>query len=87
MLSDRLLLSVRWIGVVILVLSAFPNLCAQSATAPTASEDPVTIDQIWQKASSKYDAQRATLLKEVDDVDRQGPRKLNRQKATRAAGS
>ena len=73
MLSDRLLLSVRWIGVVILVLSAFPNLCAQSATAPTASEDPVTIDQIWQKASSKYDAQRATLLKEVDDVDRQGP--------------
>ncbi|HTT23743.1 MAG TPA: alpha-L-fucosidase [Candidatus Sulfotelmatobacter sp.] len=73
MLSDRLLLSVRWIGSVFLVLSTIPNLCAQSATAPTASEDPVTIDQIWQKASSKYDAQRATLLKEVDDVDRQGP--------------
>jgi len=73
MLSDRLLLSVRWIGSVFLVLSTIPNLCAQSATAPTASEDPVTIDQIWQKASSKYDAQRATLLKQVDDVDRQGP--------------
>ena len=38
------------------MLSAFPNLCAQSATAPTASEDPVSIDQKWQKASSKYDA-------------------------------
>ena len=73
MLSDRLLLSVRWIGSVFLVLSTIPNLCVQSATAPTASEDPVTIDQIWQKASSKYDAQRATLLKQVDDVDRQGP--------------
>lgn len=73
MLSDRLLLSARWIGAVVLVLSAFPNLCAQSATAPTASEDPVSIDQIWQKASSKYDAERAALLKEVDDVDHQGP--------------
>jgi alpha-L-fucosidase len=48
-------------------------LHAQSATAPTASEDPASIDQAWQKASSKYDVQRATLLKEVDDVNHQGP--------------
>ncbi|HKW17966.1 MAG TPA: alpha-L-fucosidase [Terriglobales bacterium] len=45
----------------------------QSPTAPTASEDPEKIDQIWQKASSKYDTQRNALLKQVDDVDHQGP--------------
>jgi alpha-L-fucosidase len=73
MLSDRFLISARWIGAVGFVLIAFSNLLAQSATAPTASEDPASIDQIWQKASSKYDTQRAALLKEVDDVDRQGP--------------
>ena len=46
---------------------------AQSTTAPTASEDPAVVDQIWQKASAKYDAPRATLLKDVDSVGHQGP--------------
>ena len=46
---------------------------AQTATAPTASEDPAKIDQIWQKASSKYDAERAVLLQEVDATNHQGP--------------
>lgn len=73
MRSDSFLQSVRWIGAVVFVLSAFPNLCAQSATASTASEDPVSIDQKWQKASSKYDSQRVARLKEVDDADREGP--------------
>lgn len=50
---------------------------AQSATAPTASEDPEVIDQIWQKASSKYDRQRGALLKEVEEVDQQGPYRSN----------
>jgi len=36
-------------------------------------KDPETIDQIWQKATSKYDSERATLLKKVDTADRQGP--------------
>jgi alpha-L-fucosidase len=73
MRSDRFLLSVRWIGAVVFVLYAFPNLFAQSATAPTASEDPVSIDQKWQKGSSKYDSERAARLKEVDDADHEGP--------------
>ena len=73
MRSDNFLQSVRWIGAVVFVLSAFPNLCAQSATASTASEDPVSIDQKWHKASSKYDSQRVARLKEVDDADREGP--------------
>ena len=46
---------------------------AAAPTAPTASEDPAKIDQAWQKASAKYDAQRAAILKEVDHVDYAGP--------------
>ena len=46
---------------------------AQDPTAPTASEDPEKIDQLWQKASSKYDAQRTTLLQNVDQAAHQGP--------------
>jgi alpha-L-fucosidase len=44
-----------------------------SGTAPTASEDPAKIDQVWQKASAKYDGQRNELLKEVDREDYAGP--------------
>jgi alpha-L-fucosidase len=55
------------------VLSALPLTHAQITTAPTASQDPESIDQIWQKASSKYDTARADLLKQVDKMDQQGP--------------
>jgi alpha-L-fucosidase len=55
------------------ILCLASTLYAQTPTAPTASEDPERIDQIWQKASSKYDGQRNTLLKEVDSLDQQGP--------------
>ena len=46
---------------------------AQGPTSPTASIDPEAIDAIWQKASSKYDGQRAELLKDVENADREGP--------------
>jgi alpha-L-fucosidase len=55
------------------VLFALSGLFAQNTTTPTASQDPAVIDQVWQKASSKYDSQRGTLLKEVDSVNAQGP--------------
>jgi alpha-L-fucosidase len=64
---------IRRFGAIVLALGAFTALHAQNATAPTASEDPEVIDQIWQKASSKYDAERATLLKQVDAADHEGP--------------
>lgn len=54
-------------------MCALSRLHAQSATSPTAAESPETIDQVWQKASSKYDAQRAALLKQVESLDGQGP--------------
>ena len=56
-----------------LTLCAHSNSHAQSATAPTSSETPEGIDEVWQKANSKYDAQRAGLLKDVENADREGP--------------
>jgi alpha-L-fucosidase len=75
MVSHRSLLlhSICKLGRILLVVSAVSNLSAQSLTAPTASEDPEKVDQIWQEASSKYDAQRSAVLKEVDSVNQQGP--------------
>ena len=75
MLSQRWLSSqvLRILGAIVLALSTISMLHAQSATAPTNSQDPASIDQIWQRASSKYDVARAALLKEVDSADQQGP--------------
>jgi hypothetical protein len=50
------------LGGSLLALLALRGAPAQSPTAPTASIDPEAIDAIWQKASSKYDGQRAELL-------------------------
>jgi alpha-L-fucosidase len=46
---------------------------ADDADAPTASLTPEAIDDIWQKASAKYDAARASILKQVDEVNAKGP--------------
>lgn len=75
MLSPRSLLShlICKVGCIVLATSALPSLHAQTASAPTSSEDPASIDQIWQKASSKYDSERSAVLKEVDNLDHQGP--------------
>src|SRR5215472_7444455 len=72
MFSHGSLRLIRKISVVWLALLAPVALHAQSPTVPTASEDPAIIDQLWQKASSKYDAQRAALLQDVDNAGRQG---------------
>jgi alpha-L-fucosidase len=72
MFSSRSLSILR--AVTILVVLPAPVLTyAQTATNPTASQDPESIDQIWRKASSKYESERAALLKEVDSTTRQGP--------------
>jgi alpha-L-fucosidase len=71
--SNHLSRLIRKPSIFVLALCAFSYMQAQTPTAPTAAEDPETIDQIWQKASSKYDSQRAALLKDVDAMDHQGP--------------
>ena len=72
-----------YLGCVVVVTFAVSTVHAQSSTAPTAAEDPAIIDQAWQKASSKYDSQRATLLKQVDAVDHQGPFRPDWESLTR----
>ena len=60
--------------VVVMATCVVSGLSAQEiATAPTDSHDPEAIDQSWQKASSKYDANRAALLQQVEAADRLGP--------------
>jgi alpha-L-fucosidase len=70
MLSHYFLSSLRKFAFI--ALSGTCILHAQSATAPTASEDPAVTDRIWQKAVSKYDNQRASLLQDVETVNHQG---------------
>jgi len=52
-----------------------PGLRAQTpaSTAPTSTTAPAVIDQLWQKASAKYDAARTKLLSDVDRLNQQGP--------------
>jgi alpha-L-fucosidase len=68
-----LLSSIRKFASVAVLLAAPSLLYSQSATAPTASQDPEQIDLIWQKATGKYASQRAALLKQVDEIDQMGP--------------
>jgi alpha-L-fucosidase len=48
-------------------------VAAQAQTTPTAAQDPVVIDHIWQQASSKYDGQRNSILADVDRISHSGP--------------
>ena len=61
------------LGGVVFALFTACTVHAQSPTAPTVSESPGKIDELWQKASAEYGAPRAAILKEVDDGDREGP--------------
>jgi len=65
--------SMRKLASIAILLATGVLLHSQSPIAPTASEDPDKVDQIWQKASSKYDGQRAALIHDVETADRQGP--------------
>lgn len=47
-------------------------LSAQNNAAPVSAA-PAEIDQLWQKASSKYDAERAAILKKVNVQIQAGP--------------
>src|SRR5277367_259299 len=44
-----------------------------ASTQPTAADSPQQIDQIWQQASSKYDAARKALLADVRRTASAGP--------------
>lgn len=65
--------SIRQLACIAILLAPAAFLHSQNSTAPTASEDPETIDQTWRKASARYDGERASLLKLVDEAGHQGP--------------
>jgi len=46
---------------------------ASAQDQPTSDEPAASIDATWQKASSKYDKERASLLTTVDKVSIEGP--------------
>jgi len=50
------------------ILAAVPSRSSAQSDpfAPTASQPPEVVDQIWQKAVSKYDPERAKILQQVD---------------------
>ena len=54
-------------------LISIPCAAQNDPFAPTASEDPAVIDQIWQTSVSKYDAEREKILHDVDEVNAAGP--------------
>lgn len=53
--------------------SSFGMFAGTGPNAPTASESPEAIDQLWKQASSKYDSQRAAILQRVNSTIQQGP--------------
>ncbi len=72
--------SMRWAialglccGIFAVVPSPVYSQATASSSSPTASQDPAEIDQVWQRASAKYDAHRAELLMEVNREDHNGP--------------
>lgn len=68
--------NLRLLGLVAMSLCLLPcRVEAQAAdpNAPTAATDPETLDEVWQKASAKYDAARAAILQSVAEVNRKGP--------------
>jgi alpha-L-fucosidase len=57
------------------ILAALPlrSSAQTDPFAPTASQPPEVVDQIWQKSVAKYDAERAKVLQSVDAVNAAGP--------------
>ncbi len=48
-------------------------IAGAGSDAPTASESPQSIDQVWRQASGNYDSERTAILRQVDSTIQQGP--------------
>ena len=79
MLSARGTFSIRILAVKLLAFTValLPLESVSQArvdpVAPTQTNDPATIDRVWQTESSKFDLARNTILKQVDKVNSEGP--------------
>jgi len=68
-----------WVSLLVSTTALFVFFATQTLAqtsdpdSPTSSMSPAAIDEIWQKASSKFDARRAELLKSVDQMNKKEP--------------
>ena len=64
-----------WLVIGVAILTAVPSQSSAQSDpfAPTASQPPEAVDQIWQKSVAKYDGERAKILQHVDEVNAAGP--------------
>jgi alpha-L-fucosidase len=46
---------------------------SNDANAPTEWLAPAAIDELWQRATAKFDSKRATILEHVDEINHNGP--------------
>jgi hypothetical protein len=68
-----------WLWSLLLVSISMPLIVGGQSTqhmAPTNSQDAQTIDETWQRASSKYDSERNAILKEVRRAANEVPAKI-----------
>jgi alpha-L-fucosidase len=73
--QTHLLWTIATVGLVFLAFLPAP-LSAQNQTITpgrTVSENPAEVDKLWQDASTKYDAARATILRKVNAQIKDGP--------------
>jgi alpha-L-fucosidase len=74
MFNARLMLPLSLLIASLCIVAAPSRTSAQAAAdAPTTGDDPLALDQTWQKASAKYDASRAAILDSVDRINGEGP--------------
>jgi alpha-L-fucosidase len=52
---------------------ALAVLIGGAGSAQTITQDPASVDRIWQRANSKYDGARLSILKRVDQQANDGP--------------
>jgi len=68
-----------WVSILVSTSTFFVFFATQTLAqtsdpnSPTTSVSPAAIDEIWQKASSKFDARRAELLESVDQMNKKEP--------------
>ncbi len=74
-LNPNILMRVTLAAIWLIALFTCIALGQQNAgnDSPTASQDPAAIDKTWQNATSKYEAQRASILQSVDKTIHEGP--------------
>jgi len=74
-LDPNILMRVTQTAICIFALFTCSALGQQNAgnDSPTSSQDPAVIDKTWQNATSKYAAQRTSILQSVDKTIQEGP--------------